>query len=92
MNTVEPLINRRTWRIVIILLVVLVLVMVALWVIRYARSSFGGTGKGSPGTNPDGTPTYIPPSVDQSYIDRISLMVYEVNKEEDYSAGQTHQK
>ena len=80
-----PLITRRTWRIVIIALVVLTLVMVALWVIRYARKALGANGKGQNGTNGDGTPTYIPVSVDQSYIERIATLIYGIQKEEDFS-------
>jgi hypothetical protein len=81
----EPLITRRSWRIIILLLAGLTVILLALWVIRYARNAFAPAGKGRSDTKPDGTPTYIPSSVDQSYIERMTLMVYEVNKGEEYS-------
>jgi hypothetical protein len=81
----EPLITRRSWRMIILMLAGLTVILIALWVVRYARNAFAPTRKGKSDTKPDGTPTYIPSSVDQSYIERMTLMVYEVNKGEDYS-------
>jgi hypothetical protein len=82
----DALISRNTWRIVIIALILLVLILAALWIVRYARNSFAsnGGGKGS-NAKPDGTPASIPTSVDQSYIERIVQLVYQVNKEEEYA-------
>lgn len=85
----QPLVTARTWKIVIYTTIGFVLIMVALWIIRYAKNAFSGGGGGSKSgngtdTNADGTPV-LPNSVDQGYIDRIAALIWSINQAEDFS-------
>jgi hypothetical protein len=80
----QPIVTRKTLQIVVYAVVFLLFALALLFIVRLFKKQAGKSGGGS-ATNPDGTPSYIPSTVDQSYIERIAEMIYAIHKEEDYS-------
>jgi hypothetical protein len=61
----------------------LLFALAALWIVgKFKKLSAKSN---SSDTNGDGSPVWIPSTVDQSYIERIAQMVGEVEREQDFS-------
>jgi hypothetical protein len=80
----QPIVTRKTLQIVVYAVIFLLFALALLFIIRLFKKQAGKSSSGS-GVNSDGTPSYIPSTVDQSYIERIAEMIYDIHKEEDYS-------
>jgi hypothetical protein len=82
----QPIISRKTIQVVVYGAIFLAFALATLWIIRLFKKQAAGIGGGNTnGVNPNGTPAWIPPTVDQSYIQRIADMIVDIQKDEDFS-------